>query len=284
MSRAETVRALTPPIFWRFAKRRLPWLVRAFGGHYTHIRFHGDFPDFETARRACKGYDDPSILERTRGALLKVKRGEAKWEQDAMVSDSEELPWPLLAALLRVIAEKGNRQLRVLDFGGSLGSLYYWCHLYLPPEIELRWHVVEQPAHVEVGRRDFQDDRLRFDFSVEEVLAQGMPDVLLLSGVLHFLPEPEKFVEKMAGWRIPRLIIDRTMLWDHDRHRLTVQEVPPEIYPASYPAWFLSRRRIFALLEGNYQLTQRVPGTETWELDRDSVISSQWHFTLRHTP
>jgi putative methyltransferase (TIGR04325 family) len=280
-SRTHLVRALTPPFLWHFAKRRLPWLVRALGGHYTHIRFSGDYPDFETARGKCTGYDHKLILDRTREALLKVKRGENRWEQDGMVSDSDEIPWPLLAFLLRITAEKKNRDLRVLDFGGSLGTLYFWCRPYWPVEIPLTWHVVEQKAHVDVGRADFQDHQLFFNYSVDDALQQGVPDVLILSGVLHFLPEPEKFLRELLDRKIPNLVIDRTPLWEHDRHRLTIQEVPPEIYPASYPAWFLSKSRILALIEPHYRLLQRAPSTEAWEIDDNVVESAQWQFVRR---
>lgn len=270
-SYAQLVRSLTPPFFWEFGKRKLPGLVRALGGHYTYIRFEGDYASYEEARRASEGYDAPAILAKTREALLKVKRGESRWEQDAMVSNSEEMPWPLLACLTRIVAVKGVPEIRVLDFGGSLGSTYYWCRPFLAPDIRVSWNVVEQTEHVTVGRNDFQNDELRFDYQVEEVLSRERPDVLLLSSVIHYLDQPEAFLEKLRSWNIPHLILDRTPLRNHPRHRLTVQHIPEEIYRASYPAWFLSRERVMALIGRDYTLRWSIPGSEVWELDGEAV-------------
>lgn len=278
---AQTVRDLTPPAVWKFGKRSLPWLVRALGGHYTHIRFSGDYPNWEAARRASSGYDAPSILKKTRDALLMVKRGEARWEQDAMVSNSEAMHWPLLACLTRIAAVQGTRSLKVLDFGGSLGSTYFWCKPFFDHDFDLSWHVVEQRGHVEVGRKDLQDESLRFHFTIADSISERPPDVLLMSGVLHFLEDAEAWLEEFRSWNIPHLILDRTPLWERERHRLTVQEVPPEIYAASYPAWFLSRRRIFSLIEKDYVLRWRAPDTETWEIDGEAVPNSLWFFERR---
>lgn len=279
MSRyARAARDLIPPLCWNFAKKNLPWLVRALGGHFTHIRFTGDYASWDEARRASAGYDAPAILQKTREAVLKVKQGKSRWEQDGMVSDSDATPTALLAALARIAAVKEKPELHVLDFGGSLGSTYYWCRPFFAKDFTLTWSVVEQSEHVKIGQADFQDEQLRFYFTVEEALAAHPVDVLLLSGVLHYLDTPEGWLENLRRWPIPHLIIDRTPLWDRDRHRLTVQQVPKEIYTASYPAWFLSKQKIFSLIERDYTLQWQTPDSETWEIDRDSVQNSFYYF------
>ncbi len=53
-------------------------------------------------------------------ATRKVVAGEAVYERDSVVFDHLEYAWPLLACLLQIAAER--RSLRVIDFGGSLGS------------------------------------------------------------------------------------------------------------------------------------------------------------------
>jgi len=278
---AQLVRDLTPPALWNFVKRRLPWLVRALGGHFTHISFTGDYASWDEARRAATGYDAPAILAKTRDALLKVKRGENRWEQDGMVSDSDAMPWSLLAALTRIAAVKGRPELSVLDFGGSLGSTFFWCRPFFAPDFKLTWTVVEQPEHVKVGKNDFQNDELRFHFTVDEALSAQPVDVLLLSSVLHYLDTPEVWLENLRHWPIPYLILDRTLLWDKSCHRLTVQHVPKEIYEASYPAWFLSKQRILSVIERDYTLRWRALDTETWEIGND-VVQNSLLFFERH--
>ena len=112
-------------------------------------------------------------------------------------------------------------------------------------------------------------------------MAAPPPDVLLLSSVLHYLDAPATWLENLRRWPIQYLILDRTPLWDKDHHRLTVQHVPKEIYEASYPAWFLSRQKIFSLIERDFTLRWRAPDTETWEIDSDKVENSLWFFERR---
>jgi putative methyltransferase (TIGR04325 family) len=282
-SYAQLVREITPPLVWNFGKRKLPSLVRALGGHYTHIRFKGYYPTYAAARAASMGYDAPSILEKTREALLKVKRGEVRWERDAMVSDSDDLPWPLLALLTRIVATKGSREIRVLDFGGSLGSTYYWCRPFLNPEIQMQWHIVEQPEHVRVGKRDFEDEHLHFHPTIEDVLKVAKPDVMLMSGVLHYILEPEDFLEELKKWQIPYFLLDRTFLSNHAQHRVVVQEIPREIYEASYPAWVLSKERILTKIEEAYRLRWRIPDSETWEIGEEVIQNNLWAFEFKST-
>lgn len=278
-SKAQLARSLTPPLIWNYCKRNMPLLVRGMGGHFTHIRFTGDYASYDEAKRASVGYDARHILEKTREALLKVKRGENRWEQDAMVSDSDELPWALVAALLRTALVRGKRSLHVLDFGGSLGSTYFWCRPYLATALQgLRWDVVEQAGHVAVGRADFENEELRFHETPAQALQTSMPDVLLMSGVLQFMPDPEAFLETLLQLGLPNFILDRTPMWSEDRHRLTIQHVPAEIYEASYPAWFLSERRILQRIGKYYQTINRADCAETWEVDSHVVRSVRWEF------
>ncbi len=278
-SKAQLARSLTPPLVWDFCKRKMPALVRGLGGHFTHIRFTGDYATHDEAKRASVGYDARHILEKTREALLKVKNGVNRWEQDAMVSDSDELPWALVAALLRCALVQGRSNLHVLDFGGSLGSTYYWCRPYLLSALQnLRWDVVEQHGHVAVGRADFENNELKFFETAEQAMHAGAPDVLLLSGVLQFLPEPEAFLESLLRLQIPHFILDRTPLWSEAHHRLTIQHVPAEIYEASYPAWFLSERRILDLIGKYYTTINRAECAEAWEIDSHVVRSVRWEF------
>ncbi len=204
--------------------------------------FVGDYSTWVEAEKAASGYNAPAILDRVREAALKVKRGEVAFERDSVCFHHEEYRWPTLACLLRIAAVNGGR-LRVLDFGGSLGSFWFQHRKLLGGLREVRWAVVEQSHYVECGREEFQDEVLNFHASVEDCLREGAVDVILLSSVLQYLPEPYGWLEQFAETEVRWLLLDRTPFIEQDRDRLTVQHVPPSIYPASYPAWFFSRRR-----------------------------------------
>lgn len=206
------------------------------------VAYVGDYPDFAAAKACSTGYEEQVILERTRTALHKVLRGEAAYERDSVTFDTLELPGPLLQLLHRVAAENQGA-LSVLDFGGSLGSTYFQCRGALQDLARLEWSVVELPAHVACGQREFANGPLQFYPTIEDCLKARRPAVLLLSGVLQCLPDPWGFLREAAGHGFDWIILDRTPFIDAPRDRLTVELVSPRIYPASYPAWFFSRPR-----------------------------------------
>lgn len=226
------------------------------------IVFTGNYNSWEEATRSSTGYDANVILEKTRAALLKVKSGEAAYERDSVLFDKIQHSFPVLAGLLRA-AQTHDGRLCVVDFGGALGSSYFQCRSFLAPIKNLEWIVVEQPSHVACGKECFESDQLHFYNTIEESLDRHRPNVLLLSSVLQYLPNPYEILQKLLSHRISHVIIDRTAFLVSDRERLTVQHVPDSIYPASYPAWFFSEMKFTAAIESaGYGLLADFPGAD----------------------
>ena len=217
------------------------------------VLYTGDYAGFAAARADSTGYEEGVILERTRVALHKVVRGEAAYERDSVTFDHLELPASLLAILHRIAAEHQGT-LSVLDFGGSLGSTFFQCQSALQALPRLEWSIVELPAHVACGQREFANEVLRFYPTIAACLKERRPSALLLSGVLQYLPDPWTFLRKGAAQGFDWIILDRTAFIPTDRDRLTVQVVSPRIYPASYPAWFFSRPRLPANLPPGWKI------------------------------
>jgi putative methyltransferase (TIGR04325 family) len=245
------------------------------------VAYVGDFPDFGAAKACSTGYGQDVILERTRLALHKVLRGEAAYERDAATFDKVELPWPLLALLTRAAAENAG-SLAVLDFGGSLGSTYYLCHSFLSRLPRLEWSIVEQPAHVACGRREFANATLKFYPTIGDCLKERRPKVLLLSGVLQYLPEPWAFLREAATHGFDWIILDRTAFIPADRDRLTVEVVSPRLYPASYPAWFFSRPRFEERVPAGWEIVAEFDALDRQLLD--GVELTFKGFALRRAP
>ena len=213
----------------------------------------GNFSSWAEAEANSSGYDSSDILEKTRAALLKVKLGQAVYERDSVLFDKVQHAWPLLAGLMWVAAQRGGR-INVLDFGGSLGSSYFQNKIFLDALGEVRWHIVEQPSHVFVGQREFQDERLRFFDSIGASMADNPPDIILLSGVLQYIEQPYELLDilKSSGARF--LIIDRTPFWSGFADRICVQQVPADIYEASYPSWIFSEFKLKTILSLNWEI------------------------------
>jgi putative methyltransferase (TIGR04325 family) len=245
-----------------------PPLLRLYRRVAGGVRFFGDYSDWETARRNSTGYDAPEIRDRVLESMNKIKTGQAVFERDSVLLDRPEYPWPLIASLLWIACQKGNR-LNIVDFGGSLGSSYFQSRRFLSHLEACRWSVVEQKHFVETGRRQFEDKHLRFYDDLDACLGAEKPDVILLSSVLQYLSNPGLFIDELVRKGIEFVIIDRTPFLFKGKDRLTVQKVPPWIYPASYPAWIMEYRTFLDRFAGFYDLIAEFPCTDTANIDAE---------------
>lgn len=229
------------------------------------IHLSGDYPSWDAALADSTGYDADVILEKTKAALLAVKRGEAIYERDSVLFDEIQYAWPLLAGLMWVAAQQDG-SLNVLDFGGSLGSTYFQNRHFLAGLRQVRWNIVEQPQQVAVGKRWFEDEQLRFYASLAECLTATQPQVILLGSVLQYLEQPYDLLDELAATPCPHLILDRTPFWAGGTDRLCVQQVPSAIYAASYPSWIFAAQRFRAILSlhwavlAEFDNPDRLPG------------------------
>lgn len=233
----------------------------------------GRYPNWQQALQQSTGYDAADILKKVESATLKVKYGEAVYERDSVLFDQIEYSWPLLTALL-FVANKYNNSLKVLDFGGSLGSSYFQNRKFLAQIRQVEWNVVEQPSFVATGREKIADEQLRFFNSVEEYISQhGVPHLLVLSCTLPYLEKPYEMLDKLLSYKIPYLVIDNTYFNYEDHNRICLQQVPAEIYQASYPCWFLHYEEVKRQVGSKYEIISEHANDGTLYLDGRKVRS-----------
>lgn len=230
----------------------------------------GDYKNWEELTALSGGYEANTILDITKGSLLKVKTGEAVYERDSVLFDKKLYPYSIISALLYSAVECGGA-LNVLDFGGSLGSTYYQVRDLIPPSVKLQWSVVEQTDYVKCGQELFEDEILKFHFTIAESMSSVKADVLILSSVVQYLEKPHDFLNEIQGFDFKYIIMDRTsFIKDNQPDRLTLQVVPPDIYEARYPAWFFNEKKLlehFSNYDIKVAFDSYVPGEQDIEID-----------------
>lgn len=236
-----------------------PALARALTGTPSGtLVFEDGFADWAGAQRAAGGYDAAAILAQVRAATDEVVAGRAAMERDGVLFDHVEVRWPVAGPLLWQAARHGG-SLRVLDFGGSLGSTYRQLSALLAG-LDVRWAVVEQPSFVEAGAA-YADGRLAFYRTIADAVIQTEPTVALLSSVLQYLPDPHGVLRDLAGSGVEAIVVDRTPMTDAATDRPVVEHVPAEIYAGSYATWLLSEPRLLAAVPG-WRVLDRFAGIE----------------------
>lgn len=227
-------------------RKRIPRLASSKPG------YHGDFTSWAEAVKSADGYDSDGILEKVRHALSMVRDGHAVYERDSVLFSKVEYSWPLLTSLLWIASQQGNC-LRLIDFGGSLGSSYFQNRAFLRHLNVLSWNIVEQESFVSCGQTEFANENLHFYRTISDCQKECTCDVILLASVLPYIENPYALLNEIIAQGFSYILIDRTPVLSGTKDRLTVQVVPPEIYTASYPAWFLSEQKMLDMLSPHYE-------------------------------
>ena len=171
----------------------------------------GPFLSWDVAKSNSQGYESESILTKVVEATRKVVNGEALFERDSVLFNKPHYSWPLLAIFQKIVKNE-DPSLRILDFGGSLGSGYFQMRAFLTSEMSLDWNVVEQEHFVNAGKSSFESGELHFYYSIEECLKEKQVDVLFVSGVLQYLENPDDWVKKFLGFGIQYVLLSRTIV------------------------------------------------------------------------
>lgn len=221
-----------PPILINYKNKILP----------SQYGWFGDYRSWSEAKKECSGYQDDEIITKVKESILKVKHGEAEFERDSVIFNEIEYSWPTLTAL-NWIAAQHSGILKIIDFGGSLGSSYYQNRKFLKYLNKVEWNIIEQENFVKVGRELFQDNELRFFDSIEDCYSYSSPQAVLFSSVLQYLESPYEVLDKLFDQKIKYIIVDLTgFTSNNEASKITIQKVNPAIYKASYPSWIFNEQ------------------------------------------
>jgi putative methyltransferase (TIGR04325 family) len=215
-------------------------------------RFRYGYKSWEEARAKCSGYDSDLITDALVRASRRVRDGEMAYERDGVEFDSIQYSWPLLAAILGT--PRNSRKLKVLDWGGSLGSTYRQNKGALSVAgIEVEWVVVEQGHLVEIGASEFSEDDLSFMRSTAGI-PSGKFDVAVLASSICYVADPGKILEEIVSLDLKRIVFDRTPESRSDSDQIGIQKVGRGIYKASYPIRAFAGDSLAKFLAPNYEL------------------------------
>jgi len=198
----------------------------------------GNYKSWSEVENDSIGYDSDKILQQVKSSLLKVKRGEAVYERDSVIFNEIQYSWQLLAGLMFASAKSGG-SIKVCDFGGSLGSTYFQNKKFLDRLSEVSWGVVEQKHFVDIGKKEFADERLKFYSNVDECVKNEKSNVLVMSSVLQYIEKPYELLDEILKNNFNYIMIDRTP-FSRGKENIKLQIVPPTIYEASYPCRFFN--------------------------------------------
>ena len=201
------------------------------------IYYTGPYARWEEAKVNSTGYNSNEIFEKVRKSAFYVKNHKKGYERDSIITYDDNYD-NYLIKILDIYSKKKNKTLKILDFGGSLGSLYF----YYKDKInnKFNWSIIEQKKFVKEGRRTFQNSELYFFNSIEEYKKTFLPDIIIASSSLQYLENYKDILNKILNLNPDYIIILKTPFDNKMFDEIYVQKPPKNVYNSTYPSWIFS--------------------------------------------
>jgi putative methyltransferase (TIGR04325 family) len=242
------------------------------------VHFYGNYSSWEEASAHASGYDQTSILEKVKSSVTEVLNGNAVFERDGVLFFQEDPNYPLLTAFFRSTADK--KELKVLDYGGGLGSVFFQNRKFFSHFETISWRIVEQKNFVTAGRALFRkyDVPVTFYDSLEGALRDWTPDIILFSSVLQYLPEYRSILQNVKQLGAECIILARCLVFEKESlHRYCVQKVESSIYKASYAVQVLNRQELISEFAPEYVLEDEFSSYSCTEILQNPRGRAHYH-------
>jgi putative methyltransferase (TIGR04325 family) len=162
-------------------------------------------------------------------------------------------------AVLYWLSKISDMELRIFDFGGNVGNLYYSYFTYLEGTRSLGWTVFDLPSVVKEGERIATErgaTGLRFTTKLEDAASCN---VLLVSGALHYWEGSVRTFLEQFRQQPDHVVVNRTPVHDEQPSFITVQRTAECAFPCIV-------RNVAAMIEefavSGYVMVDRWPAIE----------------------
>jgi len=216
--------------------------------------YSGPYKTWALAQKKSVGYNDKNIISKVRKAALITKNSKTKFEIDSIIFNKPHRNIKFQKIMIN-LAKKKNL-IKIIDFGGSLGSTYYRYRGIFSSKKKIKWSVVEQKAFVKIGKKEFKDKSLKFYYNLDELIKNKKNeqiDIFLLSSSLQYIKDYKKIIYKINKLNADYLIILKTPMKISTKNSIYVEKVPEQIYGSSYSSWVFSKKKLIKSLT-NYKL------------------------------
>ena len=235
------IKDFIPPILFKIKRR-----------FNKETKWNGNYRTWKDASDIASGYDDDIIVNKVEKTMNKVLANDNLFERDGVILQKKEYSFPLLSGLMWIAASnQGN--LNLIDFGGSLASMYYQYRLFLQNLNTVNWSVVEQAIFVETAKKMNFESNINFYSTIEDCLKHQKSESILLGSVLPYIEKPYDLLEYIVHKSFKYIVIDRTWILLAGGDQLTIQKNPTPDY-SSYPCWFFNSEHFESVFTKDYDL------------------------------
>jgi putative methyltransferase (TIGR04325 family) len=229
MNTRQLLKRILPPLLVDFLRVRTISRRPAFtwAGVYPHLRDVPATGTYDTDGEVAKHVDW------TRSAIESLRRGKKPF-----------FPWHQALGLVAATAAAETGRVRVLDFGGAVGSGYVQLLATLPSNVTIEYHVVDFEKTCTAGQHLFPGEEcIRFHSSLPGL--NGLVDIVYVNSALQYLHDYEGLLRKLAGLGAPMLLLSRLATCGCPSFATRQINLPGVVLPY----WFLNLEEVCRLLE-----------------------------------
>ena len=214
------------------------------------IALKGIYNSWEEAQAECDGYDSEIIWDKVKCAVDKVKSGEAAFERDGFAFIEPHYNYPVLSFLLQRYIEDGK--LHILDFGGSLGSMYYQHRDVMKNMSDLKWNIVEQFPVVDYGKKNLEDEKLLFCYDIDDV---ELCNFIIVGSSIQYINNYMLYLNKLVSKKVTHIVFDKIPV--SNQEWISIEVVHEPIYEASYPIRVFDKEKLIDYMKSyGYEVEQ----------------------------
>jgi putative methyltransferase (TIGR04325 family) len=168
--------------------------------HYS--RQLQEYENFEMAQADSLTYEDSGVVE----IVSRKTQSFIKSLTSDYVVNNRQIIQNMF--VLQYVSAK-RKPIDVLELGGACGASYFELNHLLPCHIK-NWLIVETPAMVAVGKKIFENDKIKFFDDLQSAVNQlENQDLLVAQGVLQVIPEPLQSFETLLKLGFPFVYVSR---------------------------------------------------------------------------
>ena len=210
------------------------------------------YKSWKEAKKYSAGYEYSNILRKIK-KIYKTQINELGhhefYERDGILFKNKINDVEIIRFLNK--AKKKLKNISILDFGGSLGSIYFSNFDYLKGNI-MTWSIVEQSHYVDIGKKIIENEKVKFYKNFEKCIKKENPNIAIFSGSLQYLDTPYQTLEKVKKSNINYILIDKIPVKSRIQNdEYYIQYVPKSINDGSYPIRVFSEDHLKKFLNKN---------------------------------
>lgn len=218
------------------------------------IYYKGPYKNWAIAKDNSVGYDSKEILQKVTKSALYVKNTKKGYERDSVISYQIDIDEYLLK-IFQNYSDKKNKSINILDFGGSLGSLYFKYKDKI--KNKFNWSIIEQKNFVIEGKKNFQNNELNFFNNIEEYKNIFLPNIIIASSSLQYLERYQELLKDMLNLKPDYIVVLKTPFSEKMFDEIYIQKPGKNIYKSTYPSWIFSYKSFLNILNENYTLEEK---------------------------